>query len=105
MLKTIRGVPLQAFCPDPNKSQEPITMAAGATVTLAKSSLADVNISDWNIVKIFTTGQLFRHFNQDSNKQHPVLDEVIIIIHSDVDGITLINPSADTSAIVYIEGA
>lgn len=93
--------PIQGFSPNPANSIIPVVLGTAQTYILARSG-GDYTINDRSIVRIFTTGPIYRYFNTNSDATYPVLDEVTLVVHPDVDSITLVNEEA-SNATIYVE--
>jgi hypothetical protein len=99
------GVPnaIQAFVPNPSYSST-VTLSIGQHYLLAPSTEADLNISGWNFIRIFSPSPIYRYFNTNTDTVYPIIDEVGLILHDDVTSLTLVNDGA-AAVTIYIEGA
>lgn len=92
---------IQAFVPDPAKSQVPINL--NGTKVFKKGSGGDYNITGWTAINIVpSTANLTRYFNSDTTKTRTITAGIdnIIVIHPGVTQITI----SGTDTRVEIEG-
>lgn len=94
---------IQAFVPNPSYSST-VTLSAGEHYLLAYSADADLNISGWNFIRIFSPSPIYRYFNTNSDTIYPIIDEVGLVLHEDVISLSLVN-DGNASVTIYIEGA
>lgn len=98
-----RSIPIQAFVPTPALVQVPIVLTAAETIVLGRDETADIDISGWVAVRLYSNNDLTRYFNEDSTKIRTIQggSEVTLVISDLMDTITI---TAPTGATVELEG-
>jgi hypothetical protein len=79
---------VQAFVPDPTKSQENSAMTG--TIVFGKTNSPNVNIDDWIAIKVRPTSDSTYYYNSDSTKTCTLPADVETIIWVGQDSVTSI---------------
>ena len=96
---------IAAYITDKLKVQEPVTIAAGSSVTFGYDASCDYNITGYVALLWYSDGKLTRWLGSDTTKTRtvPAQTETIFMLDTAQEKITLKNNTA-VSIVLEIEG-